>query len=486
MGPFLMTFFIAVFLLLMQFLWKYIDEFVGKGIDTAVMAELLSYASVNFIPMALPLAILLSSIMTFGSIGEHYELVALKSSGISLLRIMYPLIIFISFISICALLFSNYVLPVANLKFYSLLFDVRSQRPEINIKPGAFYNGIDDYSIRVQRKDSKTSMLYGVMIYDQSKRMGNVNLTIADSGKILMTKDKRYLLLTLYNGEKYEEIRDQNQENSRWAITHPSQKDRFSEENITIELSGFGMTRTDESLFKEHYHMLNIIQLQKTEDSLQAVFNQKKSDYVNTVAKVAFYMKYEQDSLAKARVNRDTFIHPDTLFNRLNLSEKQKVLENALYIARNQKAIVSSSKDELDAREAWIVKHRIEFHLKFTLAFACLILFFVGAPLGAIIRKGGLGMPVVVSVLFFIVYYIISLMGEKFAKEMMMPAWAGIWLSSAVLFPIGLFLTYKAATDSTIFNIDMYLQPFKKISNKIFRKKERRKTMNNENTTITQ
>ena len=324
------------------------------------------------------------------------------------------------------------------------------------------------------------------MIYDQSKRMGNVNLTIADSGKILMTKDKRYLLLTLYNGEKYEEIRDQNQENSRWAITHPSQKDRFSEENITIELSGFGMTRTDESLFKEHYHMLNIIQLQKTEDSLQAVFNQKKSDYVNTVAKVAFYMKYEQDSLAKARVNRDTFIHPDTLFNRLNLSEKQKVLENALYIARNQKAIVSSSKDELDAREAWIVKHRIEFHLKFTLAFACLILFFVGAPLGAIIRKGGLGMPVVVSVLFFIVYYIISLMGEKFAKEMMMPAWAGIWLSSAVLFPIGLFLTYKAATDSTIFNIDMYLQPFKKISNKIFRKKERRKTMNNENTTITQ
>jgi lipopolysaccharide export system permease protein len=477
-----MTFFIAVFLLLMQFLWKYIDEFVGKGIDNSVMAELLSYASVNFISMALPLAILLSSIMTFGSIGEHYELVALKSSGISLLRIMYPLILFISFISICAILFSNYILPVANLKFYSLLFDVRSQRPEINIKPGVFYNGIDDFSIRVQKKDNKTSMLYGVMIYDHRLRFGNTDLTIADSGKILMTSDKRYLLLTLFNGEKYEEIREGN---NKWAITHPSQKDKFIEENITIELTGFGLNRTDESLFKEHYHMLNIFQLQRTEDSLRVVYNDRKAAYFSNVADVAFYQKFELDSMAKKSATVDTFIHPDTLYKQLNLSEKQKVLENALYIARNQKSYISGTRDDLNARESWIVKHQIEFHLKFTLAFACLVLFFIGAPLGAIIRKGGLGMPVVVSVLFFIFYYIVSLTGEKFAKELIWPAWMGIWLSSAVLFPIGLFLTYKAATDSTLFNIDVYLEPFRKISNKIFKKGNRRNVRNNENTSVT-
>lgn len=470
MGPFLMTFFIAVFLLLMQFLWKYIDEFVGKGIDTLVMAELLSYASVNFIPMALPLAILLSSIMTFGSIGEHYELVALKSSGISLLKIMKPLIFFISFISICALLFSNYILPVANLKFYSLLYDVRSQRPEINFKPGIFYNGIDDYSIRIQKKNEKTSMLYGLMIYDQTQRKGNINVTISDSGKIFMTSDKRYLILNLYNGKRYEEIRDEKDVNE-WMQTHPHQKDSFAEENITIELSGFGLNRTDESLFKDHYHMLNIIQLQQTEDSLSKAYNERKDAYFTQVDKVSFYDKLKLDTLLAKQPKKDTFINPDTLFKTFLLTEKKDVYEKALIIARTQKAYISATKQDLDARESFIVKHKTEFHLKFTLAFACLILFFIGAPLGAIIRKGGLGMPVVVSVLFFIFYYIISLMGEKFAKEMILPAWAGIWLSSLIIFPIGLFLTYKAATDSVIFNIDAYYEPFQKFFNKIFKRK---------------
>lgn len=466
-----MTFFISVFLLLMQFLWKYIDEFVGKGIETSVMTQLLMYASVNFIPMALPLAILLSSIMTFGSIGEHYELVALKSSGISLLRIMYPLIIFISFISIGALLFSNYVLPVANLKFYSLLYDVRNIRPEINIKPGIFYNGIDDYSIRVQNKDKKTNILYGVMIYDQTNRQGNTTVIVADSGKILMTEDKRYLLLTLYNGEKYEELRDENQ--SGWRLTHPHQKDKFSEEDITIELKGFGFNRTDESQFTDNYKMLNIKQLQHVEDSLQKSYNQRDSSYKAAVVTVAFLKKIALDTLASKRATVDTFIHPDSLYKLHSNYEKSQMLESALTIARSQSTYLKMSVDELEARENFIVKHKVEFHLKFTLAFACLILFFIGAPLGAIIRKGGLGMPVVVSVLLFILYYIISLVGEKFAKELILPAWAGVWLSSAVLFPLGLFLTYKAASDSVIFNIDLYLEPLKKLFDRLLRRKVR-------------
>jgi lipopolysaccharide export system permease protein len=454
----------------MQFLWKYIDEFVGKGIDTPVMAQLLFYASVNFIPMALPLAILLSSIMTFGSIGEHYELVALKSSGISLLRIMYPLIVFISFVSIGALLFSNYVLPVANLKFYSLLYDVRNIRPEINIKPGIFYNGIDDYSIRVQKKNKKTNILYGVMIYDQTKRQGNTTVIIADSGKIMMTDDKRYLLLNLYNGEKYDESRDESQSN--WKVTHPHQKDKFSEEDITIELTGFGFNRSDESLFTDNYKMLNISQLRHVEDSLQKAYVQRDSAYKAIVVDVAFLKKIMLDTIANKRITIDTFIHPDTIYKSFTNTEKIQVLQNALSIARSQSSYITLSAGELESREYYIVKHKVEFHLKFTLAFACLILFFIGAPLGAIIRKGGLGMPVVVSVLLFILYYIISLVGEKFAKELILPAWAGVWLSSAVLFPLGLFLTYKAASDSVIFNIDLYLEPIKKFLDKLIRRRK--------------
>jgi len=468
-GPFLMTFFIAVFLLLMQFLWKYIDEFVGKGIEIPVMVQLLSYASVNFIPMALPLAILLSSIMTFGELGEHYELVALKSSGISLLRIMYPLILFISFLSICALLFSNYVLPVANLKFYSLLYDVRNIRPEINIKPGIFYNGIDDYSIRVQKKDKKTNFLYGIMIYDHTNRQGNTTVIVADSGKMNITEDKRYLLLTLYNGDKYDELRNNGQ--TDWRYGHPHQKDKFVEEDITIELNGFGFNRSDESLFMDNYKMLNIKQLAQAEDSLQKLYFKRDSEYEHTIADVAFIKKLQIDTFANRRSVRDTFINADTLYKSFTKAEQILAYQNALNIARSQLSYIILSGDELGSREYYIVKHKVEFHLKFTLALACLILFYIGAPLGAIIRKGGLGMPVVVSVLLFILYYIISLIGEKFAKELILPAWFGVWLSSVVLFPLGLFLTYKAASDSVIFNIEAYIEPIKKFFDKIFKKK---------------
>lgn len=463
LGPFFFTFFIAVFMLLMQFIWKYVDEFVGKGTDPFVMAELFFYASVNFIPMALPLAILLSSLMTFGNIGEHYELTALKSSGISLMRIMNPLVVFILFISICAFLFSNYILPVANLKFYSLLHDVRSQRPEVNIKPGIFYNGIDDYSIRVQGKNNETGMLYGLMIYNHSLRKGNTSLTLADSGKIMLTNDKLYMIINLYNGEKYEELRDESRDARDWTIYSPHQKDKFSEENITIELSGFGLSRTDESLFKDHYHMLNVQQLIQAEDSLIKLAEERKRSFYNQVVDLSLVKKLQPDTFATKNNRKDTVIDPYIAFSDFNNAEKKSLIEQALNFARNQKSFIYGTITDLEARKNWVVKHQIEFHLKFTLTFACIILFFIGAPLGAIIRKGGLGMPVVVSVLLFIMYYILSLAGEKFAKEMVIPAWAGIWMSSVILFPLGLFLTYKAMTDSVIFNIDSYFIIFKKV-----------------------
>ncbi len=470
-GPFIFTFFIAIFVLLMQFIWKYIDEFVGKGIAWNVMAELFSYASVNFIPMALPLAILLSSIMTFGNMGEYSELTALKSSGISLYRIMYPLIVFIIFISIGAFLFSNYVLPVANLKFYSLLFDVRNQRPEIIIKPGIFYNGIDDYSIRINRKDKDTKMLYDVMIYDHTHFRGNTSVIIADSGKMALSPHKDFLMIELYHGKKYEELIENQQQ---WIKSFPHQYETFDEQKVKIALSGFTFSRTDENLFKENYRMLNISQLRHTEDSLWNRYAEFKQNYKNAVVKNSFFRAEHKDSVTENLSDTLTF---GSILNRYNKTEQQWIVEMALSQARSQQSFIQTSKDENETRLNWIVRHQIELQQKFTLSFACLVLFFIGAPLGAIIRKGGLGMPVVVSVLFFILYYIISLAGEKFAKEMIIPAWQGIWLSSAILFPIGILLTYKAMTDSHIVSLESFVNKAYHLFSKLSK---------NENTTPSQ
>lgn len=467
-GPFIFTFLIAVFVLLMQFLWKYIDEFVGKGIAWNVMAELFSYASINFIPMALPLAILLSSIMTFGNLGEYFELTAMKASGISLYRIMYPLIIFVMILSISAFLFSNYILPVANLKFYSLLFDVRSQRPEIIIKPGIFYNGIDNYSIRVTAKNKKNNMLYNVMIYDHSNIRGNTSVMISDSGKMALSPNKDFLLIELYHGKKYEELIENPQQ---WLKSYPHQFQSFDKQKAKIALSGFTFTRSDESLFKEHYRMLNIVQLKKTEDSLQNEYHNFKQNYKNNVCELAFFKAATKDSIENAA---DTItINLKQIIARFNKTEQKQILEIALNNARNQQSFIQTTADEDESKRSWIVKHQIEFHQKFTLSFACLVLFFIGAPLGAIIRRGGLGMPVVVSVLFFILYYVLSLSGEKFAKEMVIPAWQGIWFSSAILFPIGILLTYSAMSDSNLIPIQRFLNAFYTIFVQFFTKKKK-------------
>ncbi len=465
-GPFVFTFFITVFILLMQFIWKYVDEFVGKGIEWDIMMELFGYASINFIPMALPLAILLSSIMTFGNLGEYFELTALKSSGISLYRIMYPLIIFVSILSIVAFLFSNYVLPVANLKFYSLLFDVRSQRPEIIIKPGIFYNGIDDYIIRVKSKNLDNKMFYDVMIYDHTDRRGNTSVLIADSGIMALSPNKDYLFVQLFHGKKYEEIIE---EGSNWTVNFSHQIQKFDEQKVKIALSGFTFSRSDESLFKEHYRMLNIVQLKKTIDSLNEKYNEFKTNYANVVSQSAFFKAYVQDSLKQ--IFKDTLNFTD-IFKRFSKNEWNEIVSMALINARNQQSFVQISNEEDESKKSWIARHQIELHQKFTLSFACIVFFFIGAPLGAIIRRGGFGTPVVISVLLFILYYIISLSGEKFSKELVIPAWQGVWLSSAVLFPLGILLTYKAITDSTLVPIQNFITFIYYIINKFKKNKK--------------
>jgi lipopolysaccharide export system permease protein len=461
-GPLIMTFFIALFILLMQFLWKYIDELVGKGLEWNVIAELMLYASATLVPMALPLAILLSSLMTFGNMGENYELVALKSAGISLLRIFYPLIILSLIISAGAFFFSNYVMPYTNLKMGSLLFDVRQKRPEINISEGVFYNGIENYSIKIEKKDKKKSMMYGLMIYDHTQRNGNMVVIVADSGKMSITSDQLFLILQLYHGNSYIEM-PENQRNSRFQ-SHPMRRDMFDEQQMLFKLTGAELNRTDEGLFKKHYQMLNLKQLTYAEDSLQKAFDDRKTVISKSLLSVNYFRHLpksrKQDSvkLADNRLKGSDF---DSIFNAMAVYEKRKSTGTALNYARSTRSYLISIDEDLLGRSKWIKKHQIEWHRKFTLSFACFILFFIGAPFGAIIRKGGFGMPMVISVAFFILYYMISISGEKFVKESMWPAFLGMWISSFILLPAGVFLTYKAATDSVLLNIDSYVENLK-------------------------
>jgi len=465
-GPLILTFFIVTFLLLMQFLWKYIDDLVGKGLDIMVIAELLLYTSASLIPMALPLAILLAALMTFGNLGEHFELTALKAAGVSLQRIMFPLIMLIVMISIGAFFFSNNMLPYTNLKMRTLLYDVQHQRPELQIMEGTFYNGIENYSIKIAEKEPETELLKGIKIYDHTDRKGNTSVTVADSGYMKMTGDEQYLILTLYNGRNYIELESDKRGDQR---TFPMRRDDFQKQVIFIELTGFGLNRSDENLFKNSYQMMNLDQLEEISDSLSQQIDKSQERFYKQM-RLANYNKAERAyQPRKSELDTSTFktihVKPDSLFSSLTLEEKNRALTQAVSFARTAKNQLNSQFIGVDNKIRRLRKYEIEWHRKFTLSFACLIFFFIGAPLGAIIRKGGLGMPAVISILFFVLYYVISLSGEKFVREDMIRPYQGMWISSFILFPLGVFLTYKATTDSVIMNIDTYLEGFKKAFN---------------------
>jgi lipopolysaccharide export system permease protein len=471
-GPLVATFFVSLFVLVMQFLWKYIDDLVGKGLEWYIIAELLFYASSTFVPLALPLAILLSSLMTFGNLGERYELVAMKASGISLRKLMKPLIILSVMISLFAFYFSNNVLPVANLKFKSLLYDVRKKRLAVNIKEGLFYNDMDDYVIRVGDKGRDGNSIYRVMIYNHTDRRGNIEVTVADSGRMETSPDERFLYFKLYNGYNYREAVEQK--NSRY--THPFQRTYFKEQVQKFDLSSFALTRTNEELFKSNYQMLNIWQLNAALDSLQrSLFNRRKSLSDNFIRNYDFIKLADTSQAAPTEYDSTMIMAPDIL-SGFSKEEQLKVVELALASARSLKKMSEYHINDQRSSESNIIKHKVVWHKKFTLSFACLILFFIGAPLGAIIRKGGLGLPAVVSVLFFILYHIISMIGEKSALKDAMPVSQGMWLSSIILLPLGLFLTYKATTDAPIMDMDVWDKAFKwlRLQNLVRRLKKKR------------
>ena len=458
-GPFILTFFIALFVLVMQFLWKYVDDLVGKGLSTWILSELLFYASARLVPLALPLAVLLASIMTFGDLGEHMELTASKSAGISLLRLMRPLLITVIFISFFAFFFSNNVLPMANLKFSALLYDIRHQKPTVAIKEGIFYNEIDGFNLRVEKKGSDGLTLYNILIYDHTSGQGDDHIVTAQKGR--MTEDEKgmALTLTLENGEQYKELAPKAPDKQNYEMYHTT----FGSWEKKFDLSRFKLTRTDENFFKDMKQMMTLTQLTHQIDTINLDKKNLTKGLHNYVVPYYGYMRTGLDTLKTVpkaeNVNFNTdFKNTADMLRTFNKTESNGIMERALTQARNIKNYSNIVLKQMEFKDTDIIQHMVEVYRKFTLSIACIVLFLIGAPLGSIIRKGGLGWPLFWSVLFFIVYHVTSIIGEKMAEKLIIGTFVGMWMSTFVLLPIGAFLTYKAANDSPLFSADFYLR----------------------------
>ena len=464
-GTFIFTFFIAVFILLMQFLWTYLDDLVGKGLGFDVLGKLIFYTAITFVPMAMPLAILLSSLMCFGNLGEFYELVAMKASGISVWKIMRPLLIFSIAMSITAFVFSNNVLPVATLKSKTLLRDVRKQKMSFDIPEGMFYKGIDGYTIRAGKKGADGSTLYDMMIYDHTAYKGNVKVTIADSATIALAPSQKEVVFTLYHGYNYNEVIDDKEYKAR----RPFEKMKFDKQYVSFDISDFDMTQSDGSALKGHQSMLNISQLVIAIDSLEQSSVERHISYKNSFKNRLQHLS-SKDIISNTR-NKKVDIDTITVFkwpllDNFGENEKKSIINMSISATKNQIDNIDLNIRDFERQETNIRKHQQVMHEKFSLSIACLLFFFIGAPLGAIIRKGGLGLPIVISVVFFVIYYIITITSQRIAVAGDMPIFLGVWLSSIIILPIGIFLTIKATTDSALLDRDSWKKTFRKIFRK--------------------
>ena len=466
-GPLILTFFIVLIILILQFLWMYVDELAGKGLDFKILAELIYHFSLTFVPTALPLAILLASLMTFGNMGEFSELSALKSSGIPLQRIMRPLILLIGIIAVVSFFFSNNVLPYSTRKARLLLYDIRRKKPDINIQAGTFYSGVPDFSIKITTKDPITNRLNNLIIYDHRQRRGNTSVILADSGYMKTTSDGTGLIMILYNGYSYNEIEEKNMNPA--SRKYPSRRDYFKEQSIIISLTGFDLERSENGLFKSNASMLNISQLTFFIDSLNNKYNERLDNQFKDFNRSKIYMGRNEKTVQVGQIvkaeplNNFKKFDIKVLFDSLSIIGKKSVLEKAISNLKSGNIFLVQKNESQNFEIKSIKRYEVEWNKKLTMSFACLVFFFIGAPLGAIIRKGGLGTPAVISIFFFVVYYVINITGQKMVEEDVVGTLTGTWAASYILLPIGVFLTYKATTDSVIMNIDTYFLFFRKI-----------------------
>ena len=465
LGTFFLTFFIVVFVWVMQFVWLYVDDLVGKGLEFKIIAELLFYTSITAIPMSLPLALLLALLMCFGNLGEHYELVAMKASGVSMWRSMRPLLYFSLMLSVMAFFISNSLIPIATLKWRTLLTDVQRQKLAFNIKEGVFYKDIENYVIYVEKKGKDGSSIYGVKIYDHTDHTGNTKIISADSGYMAMSPNQRNILFTLYNGYNYTDVVSID----NYKETRPFERMSFKQEQIKFSLASFDMTRSSEDMYKSYQQMMNIRQLSTSLDSLERRFDNKQDAF--TTGFERRWGNYNSLNLPEPRPDTTMVAVPTRelrwpLLENYDGETRAALVNMALGSAQNAKDNVTFNKLDLTSQTENINKHKKEWHKKFTLSIACIIFFFIGAPLGSIIRKGGLGLPVVISVAFFIIYHLISTIAERMAVFGDLNMFLGVWLSSLVLLPVGLFFTFKATTDAALFDGDSWKKFFKRLFNK--------------------
>ncbi|RAJ04261.1 lipopolysaccharide export system permease protein [Chitinophaga skermanii] len=466
-GPFVATFFVTLFVLMMQFLWKYIDDLVGKGLETGVIITLLTYTSASLVPLALPLAVLLSSIMTFGNLGESFELVALKSAGISLLRFISPLLVVCSIIAFLAFNFANYVIPVANLKAKMLLYEITKTKPAFNIKQGTFYNDIPGYTIKVSKKDNDNRTIHNVMVFDRDPngavRSNGDRVILAKKGIMTLSPDKKYLYFILEDGWRYEERFTPTGTGGELIRLH------FKKYTKAFDLTSFALNRLDVNMFSSLNQMLNIRQLDKSIDSTKRTQDSLvKNVHAYVTSRYPFY-RWNDTGWAKTAppVAKDI----KSYFDLVAPERRSMVLERAEQQMNDVFNNLKYTAEDYDGKTGNIRSAKVEWQRKFTLSFSCIVMFMVGAPLGSIIRKGGLGMPLVLAVIFFVIFNVFFMVGEKMSRSGVLATWSGMWLSNAILIPIAVFLVYKALNDSQLFNKEFYFRFFQKIKKAIIKKK---------------
>ncbi|WP_448529774.1 LptF/LptG family permease [Raineya sp.] len=468
---FLLTYFVVVFLLLIQMIMSYLDEFVGKDIGAFTFSKMLYYFALSLTPMALPLAVLLSALMAYGNLGEHFELTAIKSAGVSLTRTLRPIGVFALLVSAVSFWFSNKVVPYANIKAYSTLYNVKQTKATLDLKEGIFYDGIPNYSIKVSKKYPDGKSLKNVIIYSHQDFRGNKDVVIADSGRMYTILDGAYLVMELFNGNAYSEHNDGTGQSNVKFI-----RNQYKKTKLVLSLAAFRKSNISDSLFRYHRLMKNVVELRREIDSFKREIVKAKEKSKSEVP--TYYVHHQkplpQDSFSKLTFNYKLHFSPkqvDSFWQkRFDSTTTTLILQRALNQARSVKGFLEFRRGNLFHKTNEIREHYTELHKKFTFALACFMMFLIGAPLGSIIKKGGLGIPILVSVFFFILYYVVNMLFEKWVKEGVMEAWA-MWIPNLIFLVFGIFFFNQARKDSRLFEFEMYRIWFERFSEKFKKNK---------------
>ncbi len=447
------TFFIAEFIFTMQFLWKYIDDLVGKGLEFALVAKLIGMFAVTMLPLALPLSLLLASCMAIGNLGENNELIALKSGGISLLKTLRLPWLFVGVICIGSFFINNNIIPYINLKYYSLLFDIRKHKPALDIRENIFYRGISGYTLKVGSKSADNTTIYDIILYDHSSGRGNDNVLLADKGELYLSQDEKYLILNVYNGVQYQDMSQRKE----FAFYPKEQTSTYFDKlHKVFDLTEFKLTRTDQALFKGNYQMMNTQQMRHEIDSIRGSFSLEYKDIYNFSGSYLGIKKnpnaFVDSTLLSGTLDKIAY-QKILQSHEISTTLKQKVKDDIMTLQSNMDANLEQRKNKISD----IAEYKTEYYKKFNLSLSCMILFLIGSSMGAIVRKGGFGMPILISVIYYMLFHVLNMGGDKLSTYEMLPPILGAWLSSIVLMPISIFILWKANTDTKIFKNEFRL-----------------------------